>query len=357
MSRELPRWAIWYYHMGLTMRGKCMCCGSTDITYNALTDDVDEWHRGHIIPAKDTGPNIYENIHPICRRCNSNDRRHKTNYHYMVWLGRMSTADAKKKLEYIRYMAGLYLKKRSLLKCEAMVTSTKTKRQRRCRYNKKPGMKYCGHHGPDPEAMLQNLQEVEIAAGKLIERYPEDDSKDSDYVEGPEEELGSSEDFSEDDESDENNTIKREKQRQYEYQQEVKQRQDEYQKEQNREEQNRRQQNREEQERASKNDARTDNNALPSAAKIEKRVTRSMRAEDSRKIADRKRAEQKDEGRRTCDKCDTCDTLKSELNRARTKLTELERVMKDTKQSVSDRKEILCVVKGIDQVLDRLKAE
>lgn len=55
--------AVWERYFGKQLRGKCMCCGVTEITR-------DECEMCHIIAVANGGENSVDNLKPGCKNCN-----------------------------------------------------------------------------------------------------------------------------------------------------------------------------------------------------------------------------------------------------------------------------------------------
>lgn len=63
--RNIPskiRFLTWREFIGTDIYGKCWCCGD-EISY-------ENWHAGHVIPASKGGPDVVENLRPVCPSCN-----------------------------------------------------------------------------------------------------------------------------------------------------------------------------------------------------------------------------------------------------------------------------------------------
>lgn len=56
------RQMTWRKYIGDTMDGKCWCCNDV-ISF-------EQWHVGHVIPVSKGGPDIVDNLRPLCQSCN-----------------------------------------------------------------------------------------------------------------------------------------------------------------------------------------------------------------------------------------------------------------------------------------------
>jgi hypothetical protein len=98
---------VWEQYFGHSLIELCMCCQNVLIYRYAFSDpflpkpNKRNWHKGHIIPARLTGPDIMENLNPICRECNEKDKKYKSNYHYRVKLKLMTKEEADIGVSYI----------------------------------------------------------------------------------------------------------------------------------------------------------------------------------------------------------------------------------------------------------------
>lgn len=137
MSR-IPREDVWSNYFGSRTSAFCPCCLITPLK---LDDDGSTWQRGHIIPHCDQGPDIYENIRPICFDCNSRDRKYETSFHQMVFLGTMPLEDLDPALAKIQNAQTAYIENPQLTKCTAT-----TKNGKPCD-NRRTGLSvYCRVH-------------------------------------------------------------------------------------------------------------------------------------------------------------------------------------------------------------------
>jgi len=142
---------LWSHHIGDVAVVECPCCGKNTIHRNPcivgkngkLTRD---WVRGHIIPASRRGvrgPDIHENVHPICIQCNKDDQEYATNYHYMVSLKRMTIEEAERKIREIWDTFDYQRQNPQMMLCLGTVISTK----KPCERERKPNSLFCGVHG------------------------------------------------------------------------------------------------------------------------------------------------------------------------------------------------------------------
>jgi hypothetical protein len=101
---------------------------------DAKKGEEGEWIKGHIIHHKDLGPEIYENIRPICLECNKEDKRFVDSYEYMVFIGTMTAATRKEEIEKIKTLGERLARDRTPINCLL------------CENKKKPHSEYCGVH-------------------------------------------------------------------------------------------------------------------------------------------------------------------------------------------------------------------
>lgn len=153
---------IWNYHI-LVSESNCLCCNK-----NKMYRDVrDTWRLGHIIHNKNSGPDIYENIRPICPTCNIKDKPFEDSYAYMVRLGTMSASDRKKKLAHIMSRAVEIMKNPKEQICESY-----TENGRRCVNRKKPHMRTCKRHGPSIQSYMykhmESLLQIHLNTMKFL---------------------------------------------------------------------------------------------------------------------------------------------------------------------------------------------
>jgi len=104
------------------------------------------WHSGHIIPDKDGGPNFLENHRPICIECNTNDKKYKSNYHYMASIGTMTMEEAER--SYIELFERLEYIRRNI-DCNRCIGYYNN--GNKCTYRKKPHSLFCGRCGRNPK--------------------------------------------------------------------------------------------------------------------------------------------------------------------------------------------------------------
>ncbi len=93
MSR-IDRDDIWDFWLGNLNLAYCLCCQASMMDRH----DSKTWVRGHLIPHRDYGYDIYENIAPICIDCNTNDKPYPSNFHYRVYLKLMTLQKAREEV-------------------------------------------------------------------------------------------------------------------------------------------------------------------------------------------------------------------------------------------------------------------
>lgn len=134
----------------MLQRPICLCCGQTRIHLRG--DDSKamkvkkDWARGHIIHAKYRGPDILENIRPICLECNINDKQFESNYHYMVYLGCMTEDEANRRVSAIRQLYAMQVNNLDSVKCIGVTQSGL-----KCTNERRPHELLCGVHNKNQE--------------------------------------------------------------------------------------------------------------------------------------------------------------------------------------------------------------
>jgi hypothetical protein len=117
-----------------------------------IADAGNIWHIGHIIHHKNSGPDIYENLRPICLNCNKNDKKDDktglSSYHYMASIGTMLLEHVEPAIAKIRAARAFYEEDPRRGQCQAMVESKQRKRVlfKRCPHAKLPRQDVCGVH-------------------------------------------------------------------------------------------------------------------------------------------------------------------------------------------------------------------
>lgn len=138
---------IWQQHLGDGQVANCPCCNITVIHRGSKNAGRRNWDRGHIIPHDAEGPDILENVRPICTTCNQKDKTYASNYHYMALvLGRMTIAEADAGVTAIWEIHDRHRNNISMKKCLAIVEST----QEPCPKSRKPHSYFCKVHGTNP---------------------------------------------------------------------------------------------------------------------------------------------------------------------------------------------------------------
>jgi hypothetical protein len=153
MSR-LKRNDIWNTYFPWKTEGICLCCRKAKIFLFATRGNYGSWNAGHIIHQKDMGPDIYENIRPICENCNKNDKTYPTSYDYMVdgiYPPTMSREQANEGISRIKSIAIARLQNKDTMKCIG-----KKKNGQNCENNKKGNSLFCGIHEANGEEHLNN---------------------------------------------------------------------------------------------------------------------------------------------------------------------------------------------------------
>lgn len=128
---------LWDYYI-IKKKSLCLCCQKVTM----YRDDHTTWRRGHVIPHHLQGPDIYENIRPICLKCNNADKSYSDSYAYMVEIGTMTASDRKKKLAHIRKVHLALIENPYQNICGAIQQNGKA-----CSNKCKPHMSSCGKHG------------------------------------------------------------------------------------------------------------------------------------------------------------------------------------------------------------------
>lgn len=136
---------LWRHHFGDVESIQCPCCNNALIFRDKNSRS---WERGHIIPASKHGPDIYENVRPICLACNNNDKKYESNFHYMVYLGRMTKDDADRSVKEI-WMAFDYQRQNfhMVLCLGTLKPKDKGQKGKPCDKKRKPNSLFCGIHG------------------------------------------------------------------------------------------------------------------------------------------------------------------------------------------------------------------
>lgn len=165
MSRLDRQW-VWFFHFGNASEVICPCCRSENKKIHRVGDD---WERGHIIPAKEPhlGPDIYENVQPICKQCNIDDKQSKSTYHYMVSIKTMNQEDLEPAIQRIRDAEADRKNNPGIYRCVAHLVAKKSGGSRknkapRCKNKKLPWSNYCGvhrtMHATDREQIIVNFR-------------------------------------------------------------------------------------------------------------------------------------------------------------------------------------------------------
>ena len=175
---------VWHEYFGDTLMELCMCCQNVLIFRYAFSDpflsepNKRNWHRGHIIPDRLTGPDIMENLNPICADCNIQDKKEESNYHYRVILGRMTKHQADLGVAHIRACAEKHISNPEFYECIAL-----KKGKKKCSNKKLPHSPFCGIHKKKEEIHLQNyatgfLSRRMVAIDKLLSLHQQDPQDD-----------------------------------------------------------------------------------------------------------------------------------------------------------------------------------
>lgn len=157
MSR-LNRDYIWKHHFGSSKDAKCLCCKVTKISRGAKGRGAGAWASGHVIHHKNHGPDIYENIRPICLRCNEKDKNFDDSYAYMVSIGTMTESVRTVEIAKIKKLATDLLNRPEIIQCVAT-----TDYGQKCKNKKVPNSRYCGVHA--------NAGEYSLSAGIPLGKY------------------------------------------------------------------------------------------------------------------------------------------------------------------------------------------
>lgn len=137
MSR-IPRKDVWRRAHGMSHEAPCACCGVI------IKRDSATWERGHIIPARLLGPDIHENIQPICLRCNIEDKQYPSTWHYAAHIGKITTAEADSRVAAIWKTFDRQREDPSLRRCLTV----------HCKHASKPPDMFCAKHSPQAPAQL-----------------------------------------------------------------------------------------------------------------------------------------------------------------------------------------------------------
>ena len=139
---------IWQFHFGDVESVKCPCCDK-----NTIQHSIRNWERGHIIPARKHGPDIYENVRPICKTCNEKDRKYDSNFHYMaIQLKRITIQEANEKVTEIWRIFDYQRKNPDMTLCVGIVQKT----GKPCICKRKPNSLFCMRHEKKSEDHLLN---------------------------------------------------------------------------------------------------------------------------------------------------------------------------------------------------------
>ena len=162
---------MWEAYFGNNPTANCLACSKT-IIRDAPKHTTGGWARGHIIHAKNGGPDIIENVRPICEDCNVQDKFSATSYHYMVGIGKLDQEECDRRLAIIKNIQIASIANPLVLKCIGRTCSGE-----RCTNNRKGFRVVCGIHDEEQhvkvyekEALLQMAKGIEsrLQAARLI---------------------------------------------------------------------------------------------------------------------------------------------------------------------------------------------
>ena len=175
---------VWQEYFGHSLMELCMCCQNVLIFRHAFSDpflpepNKRNWHRGHIIPDRLTGPDIMENLNPICTNCNIQDKKYESNYHYRVTLHLMTKEQAEAGVSRIREHAQKHITHPELYECIAIKKNTK-----KCTHKRLPHTPFCGVHKKKESSHLQKYADNFLFKRKAIieDALAIIDNSDEDY--------------------------------------------------------------------------------------------------------------------------------------------------------------------------------
>lgn len=135
-SRTL-RPLIWQRQFGLeAIEGTCPSCISTNIHVDMSTGPRG-WQGGHMIHGRHLSQqnltNHLINMVPICLKCNGNDKKFASNFHYRASIGVISTEEAKNLFDDMLKRLIELQRDPTLMICSGHVKDTKTKIYKPCR--------------------------------------------------------------------------------------------------------------------------------------------------------------------------------------------------------------------------------
>ena len=181
---------VWEEYFGHSLMELCMCCQNVLIYRYAFSDpflpepNKRNWHRGHIIPDRLTGPDIMENLNPICTKCNDKDKKEDSNYHYRVTLNLMTKEDADKGVARIRGHAQKHITNPEFYECIAYIRKKNEKKgEKKCSNKKLPHTPFCGIHKKKESSHLQKYASSFLSRRKAIieDALATLDNSDEDY--------------------------------------------------------------------------------------------------------------------------------------------------------------------------------
>lgn len=161
---------IWLHHLGNVQSANCPCCNQVVIHRGSKNTGRRDWDRGHIIPDRLYGPDILENVRPICTTCNKNDKTYASNYHYMALaLGRMTLQEANASTREIWDMFDRQRNNLSMVQCLGLVHAT----GEACTKSRKANSYFCAVHGKKPAQhfQYQTQQHREVLLQQLWQDY------------------------------------------------------------------------------------------------------------------------------------------------------------------------------------------
>jgi len=160
---------LWEHHFGKSSAVNCPSCGEWTI-HKSPRGKYRDWIRGHIIHHRNHGPDIYENVRPICTTCNSRDKSYDSNYHYMaIALGRMTVEEADMGVKMIWDMFERQRMNLDMVRCLGEVQST----GQACDKKRKPHSYFCKVHGRKADQQLRRYQIrlLTLELDRLWQRY------------------------------------------------------------------------------------------------------------------------------------------------------------------------------------------
>lgn len=177
---KTKRMKSWEYRFGNIDRHICPSCNNYEMIRDATIKNtkIGIWECEHIFKRRYNNGDMYDNLIPICKTCNTNNKPYDTMYDYMVIIKTITREEADIKKQELEQLLKTLQNNKNALLCIAL-----TQKGDRCTKNKDIKSLFCGQHKKNETYHINEFIKRDMKDWqKIIDGFPEITSSDEEYL-------------------------------------------------------------------------------------------------------------------------------------------------------------------------------